>query len=200
MTFRKWISKIHLYGGLLCFWFLIIFGLSALHFHHHFNFMDPENSKEIIRETMVKIEPEKDNSILARNLQNNLGIPGWFIPLQTSRDSLGIFHTTIQNPKARYMLDFDPSTSMVKIKTSSNGFWRIINSLHGNSGKKMPKAPLLVFWKIFLYLCSAIALFSVISGLWLWAGKPGNKRTGWLTVSGILVLSFLLMFIVYIYG
>jgi len=43
-------------------------------------------------------------------------------------------------------------------------------------------------------------VFSIISGLWLWAGSPGNKTAGWLTLSAITVLSFLLMLIVYIYG
>ena len=34
MSFRQWILKIHLYGGLLCFWYLVIFAISSLHYHH----------------------------------------------------------------------------------------------------------------------------------------------------------------------
>ena len=34
MGFRQWILKIHLYGGLLCFWCLVIFAIRSLHYHH----------------------------------------------------------------------------------------------------------------------------------------------------------------------
>jgi len=199
MTMRKLILKIHLYGGLLCFWYLIIFAVSSLQFHHHFKFMEQGNGTETTRETKVMIEPEQDKLILARNLQNNLGLPGWVVNWQTWRDSTGILHTTIQNPKAGYIMVYDPSTSKVTIKSVSNGFGRIINSLHGNTGD-MPNAPLMVFWSIFTYICLLVVMFSIVSGIWLWAGSPGNKKAGWLTFSGITALSFLLMFIVYIYG
>ena len=36
---RKWMLNIHLYGGLLCAPYLIIFGFSSLQFNHHFNFV-----------------------------------------------------------------------------------------------------------------------------------------------------------------
>ncbi len=36
---RQWILRIHLYGGLLCAPYLIIFGFSSLHFNHHFAFV-----------------------------------------------------------------------------------------------------------------------------------------------------------------
>jgi hypothetical protein len=199
MTLRKWILKLHLYGGLLCFWYLIIFAISALQFQHHFKFMEPGNGKEINTEKAVNIQPVKDNLIFAHSLQNDLNIPGWIVNWQTSRDSSGIFHTSIQNPKAGYDLVYDPLASKVKIKSVSNGFWRIINSLHGNMGN-IPNAPLLVFWKIYTYLVLLIVVFVIISGLWLWAGKSGNKTAGWLTFSGIMALSFILMLIVYING
>ena len=199
MNLRKWILKIHLYGGLLCFWYLIIFAVSSLQYQHHFKFMDPGNGTETLREAEVKIQPEKDNKILAGNLRSSLEIPGWVIPWQTSRDTAGILHTVIQNPKAIYTMDYDPSTSKVKIKSVSNGFWRIIVALHGNTGE-MPNAPLLVFWKIFTWICLCVVLFAIISGLWLWAAKPGNRKAGIITVSSMVILTVLLMSIVYIYG
>jgi hypothetical protein len=199
MNLRKWIHRIHLYGGLLCFWYLIIFAVSSLQFQHHFKFMLPPGRIDKVQERKIDIQVNNDNQIFARELQDRLGIAGWFLPWQTSRDSMGLFKTVIQNPKAGYTLEYNQSTSMVKISQSSNGLWRIINSLHGYSGN-MPNAPLLVFWKIFTYLCDFIVVFSIFSGIWLWASKNGNKITGWITFSGILLFSFLLMFIVYIYG
>jgi hypothetical protein len=199
MNLRKWIHRIHLYGGLLCFWYLIIFAVSSLQFQHHFEFMTLSGGKEIVNERKIEIQGNNDKLIFARNLQDKLNIAGWLIPWQTSLDSAGLFHTVIQNPKSRYTLVYNPSTYTVKMSEAGNGFLRIINSLHGYSGN-MPNAPLLVFWKIFTYVCVIIVVFSIFSGIWLWAVKKGNKLTGWITFSGILVLSFLLMIIVYIYG
>ena len=199
MSLRKWILQIHLYSGLLCFWYIIIFAVSSLQFHHHFKFMEPGNTVAITRESSVDVQPENDKKIFAVNLQNELKIPGWTIPWKTSRDSSGIFHTVIQNPKAVYTLDYNPTTSRVTMKSESNGFWRVVNSLHANTGQ-MPHAPLLIFWKYYTWLCLAVVVFAIISGFWLWAGKPGNKKTGIITLSGAVVLSVLLMSIVYIYG
>ena len=199
MNLRKWILRIHLYGGLLCFWYLIIFALTSLQFQHHFKFLLPSDGDEIVSERKVEVTENKDKLVYARSLQDKLNIPGWLIPWQTQRDSLGMFHTVFQNPKARYTLVYNPSNYAVRISAVSNGLWMVIKSLHG-SGGRLPGAPLLVFWGIFTYLCVAIVVFSIISGIWLWASKTGRKLTGWLTFSGILVLSFLLMFIVYIYG
>ena len=199
MNLRKWIHRIHLYGGLLCFWYLIIFAVSSLQFQHHFKFMIPPDAIESVQERKVEIQENKDNQIFARTLQDKLDLAGWFLPWQTSRDSSGVFQTTIQNPKTKYILIYNPSTTTVTIKKAGNGYWRVINSLHGYSGN-MPNAPLLVFWTIFTYVCVIIVIFSIFSGIWLWAVKKGSKLNGWLAFSGILVLSFLLMFIVYIYG
>jgi hypothetical protein len=199
MTFRKWILKIHLYGGLLCFWYLIIFAISSLDYQHHFKFMEPGNGRVETREAALTLQPATDKLIMARDLQTKLGIPGWVVPWETSLDSLGILHTSIQNPKARYTIVYEPLTSQAKIKSISHGYWRVINSLHGNTGK-IPNAPLMVFWGIFTYVCLFVVVFSIISGIWLWAGSPGSKKAGWLTFSGITALSFLLMLIVYIYG
>ena len=124
MTLRKWILKIHLYGGLLCFWYLIIFAISSLQFQHHFKFMLPGNGSVTTREKEINLEANKDTKAFALSLQNNLGIAGWLIPWKTSRDSLGTFHTAIQNPKAGYALDYEPSTSKVTITETGNGFWR----------------------------------------------------------------------------
>jgi hypothetical protein len=199
MKIRKWILKIHLYGGLLCFWYLIIFAVSSLQFQHHFEFMKPKLQQEEIQEKKLSIPETENLSDFAKSIQNELHLAGWDLPWKTYRDSSGIFYTEIQNPKAQYKITFDALSSTAKIIKKEKGFWIIMNSLHGFSGK-MPNAPLLFFWKIFTYICLIVVTFSIFSGIWLWANRSTDKLFGLLTVSGIVVLSLLLMTYIYLNG
>jgi hypothetical protein len=55
MSIRKWVLKIHLYGGLLCFWYLIIFAVSSLQFQHKFEFMNAGNGAKTNLEKTVTV-------------------------------------------------------------------------------------------------------------------------------------------------
>jgi hypothetical protein len=161
--------------------------------------MKPKLSNEEIREKKLSVTNIDNNAELAISIQNELNLAGWHLPWKTYRDSSAIFHTEIQNPKAQYQLTYNPLSSTVQIIKKEKGIWVIINSLHGFSGK-MPNAPLLVFWKIFTYICLFVVTFSIFSGIWLWTNKNPDKLIGLLTVSGIVVLSLLLMTYVYLNG
>jgi len=200
MKFRKWILKVHLYGGLLCFWYLIILAVSSLHFHHDFEFMNEKSLQEEPPQTInLKIENSKDNKILATNIQNVLRIPGYNIPWETYRDSKEIFYTKIFNLKKKYDIKYDPHTSDAFITKTDKGFWSPVNALHGFS-ESMSYAPLLVFWRIYTYVCLFVVTFCIFSGIWLWANRSTDKLIGWMTVLGIMTLSVSLMIFVYIKG
>lgn len=199
MNLRKWMLKIHIYGGLLCFWYLLIFAVSGLQFQHHFEFMKPKLSNEEAWEKKLSVPESENVSDFAISIQNELNLAGWHLPWETYRDNSGIFHTQIQNPKAQYLITYEPLSSTVKIIKKEKGFWVLINSLHGFSGK-MPNAPLLVFWKIFTYICLFVVMFSIFSGIWLWVIRSPDKLIGLLTVSGIIVLSLSLMIFIYLNG
>ena len=198
MKIRNLIQKIHLYGGLLCFWYLIIFAVSSLNFQHHFGFMNPENPEEIL-ERKLSVASGENLSDMAVSIQNELDLAGWHLPWNTYHDSSGLFHTVINNPIAQYKITFDPTTSTAKIIRKERGNLMLLNSLHGFSGK-MPNAPLMVFWKIYTYICLIIVTFSIFSGIWLWADRRSYKLIRLITVSGIVILSLLLMTYVYING
>jgi hypothetical protein len=199
MKFRKWVMKIHLYGGLLCFWYIVIFAISSLHFQHHSESADAESMNETVFEKKCNFPADVPDSALAVMIKNELDVAGWHLPWRTSRESNGIFHTEIQNPKSRYRVTYYPADSSMKIIRSDRGPWHVLNSLHGYSGK-MPNAPLLLFWKIYTYICLVVVIFSIFSGIWLWIAGKNEKRSAILTVSGIVALSLLLMIYIYFHG
>lgn len=198
MKLRKLILKIHLYGGLLCFWYLIIYAVSSLHFQHHFEFMNPVPSEETF-EKKLKITPNDDINITARNIQDEIGVAGWHLPWATRIDKNGLLHTEIQNPDAQYLVTWDNSTSTVKYIKKKKGFWAKFNSLHGFSGK-MPNAPLMIIWGVFTYISLIVVTFAIFSGIWLWMKGSTYKLVGAVTASVIVIISLSLMIYVYFHG
>jgi hypothetical protein len=199
MKLRKWILKIHLYGGLIYFWYLIILSISSLNFQHHFNFLKNEFPTREAKNISLVLPELENNYDLATNIQNKLGIIGWYLPWETYYDSVGIFHVQIQNPYKHYLITYDSKSSTASVIKEGNGFWNVINVLHGFA-EDMPNAPFLIFWKMFTYICLGGVIFSIFSGIWLWQKRSRNKLIGWLTILGIMGLSILLMIVVFIMG
>jgi hypothetical protein len=199
MGVRPWILKIHLYGGLLCFWYLVIFAISSLHFHHEFDFMEVKEISTESKQITLTQKSQESDSALATGLQNELGLAGWYLFWETYTDSAGIFHTEIQNPKTTYRITYDQNTAVATITSEYKGFWSVFNALHGFAGK-MPNAPFVIFWHIFTYVCVLVVIFSILSGIWLWSGKRENKMLGWATFIGIMILSVSLVLTVYLKG
>lgn len=199
MKLSRWILKIHLYGGLLCFWYLIIIAISSLHYHHHFEFMMENDNPETLKQIKLDMPESQSDSVMAKNVLQALDVPGWDLPWETRTDSSGIFHTVIQNSRKRYEIAYDNTSSIARIAVKDNGFWSVINGLHGNIGK-MPKAPLLRLWGVFTYVSLASVIFSILSGIWLWTNRRGNKLIAWFTLLGIMGISISLMIFVYLKG
>ena len=117
----------------------------------------------------------------------------------TYRDSVGNFHTMMANPKWDYSIVYDFQNSTSTISAREKSFWNMLNALHGFAGK-MPNAPLLFIWNIYTYICIAVVLFSICSGIWLWSGREKQRLTGCLIFSVIMLLSFSLMIFMYKHG
>jgi len=200
INWRKILLKFHLYGGLLCFWYLLIFGLTSLHFQHRFPFMETKNLPAVVStKKQLIFNLTNTDSVVATNIQNSLDLAGYYLPWETYRDSVGDFHTMIANPKWNYSIVYNLQNSTLTISAKEKSSWNILSSLHGYAGK-MPNAPLLFIWHIYTYTCIGVVLFSIFSGIWLWSGRKKQRLTGWLIFSGIVLLSFSLMIYIYKYG
>jgi len=138
----------------------------------------------------------ESDSAMARQIMDTLQISGWYLFWKTYRDSSNNFYTQIENPKNSYAIKYEANTQALEVSRSYKGIWSIINSLHGFAGK-MPRAPLMIFWSIYTYVCLFVVIFSIISGIWLFALSRVEKKVGWITFSSILACS--LLFMIYIY-
>ena len=100
---RPILLKIHLYAGLLCSSYLIIFGISSLNFNHHFG--RPGKIKGERQTSLPALPAQEDDQRLADALRDTLGLVGWSLPWETHRsetpDSL-YFHLAVSRPGKEY--------------------------------------------------------------------------------------------------
>ncbi|MBI2505982.1 MAG: hypothetical protein HYW07_22430 [Candidatus Latescibacteria bacterium] len=108
---RAILLKIHLYAGLLCSSYLVIFGISSLNFNHHFG--KPAALKSERQRSLDTLPAIADDQRLAEALRDTLGLGGYTLTWETDRseteDSLYFrfvvwrpgkeFRVRVQSPK-----------------------------------------------------------------------------------------------------
>ena len=161
--------------------------------------MEGNDPTKEIKRTAAFIPATNDDDLFATTLLRNSGIIGWHLSWETYRDSSGNFFTKVDNPLAEYKISCNNKMSIMQTEKTSKNKWSVLNILHGFAGE-MPNAPLMIFWSVYTYICGASVLFSIISGIYLWANTNKQKKMGWLIFAGTFCVSFLLMLYVYYYG
>ncbi len=182
---RKLLLKIHLYSGLICFWYLIILGTSSLNFNHHFAFMEGSAETQTWSKPVRLVNDIKDDLKLSETIRDSLSLIGWPLPWETYRDSTGIFHFTLQHPGKRYGVDFSFTDQVAYVQETSKGFWPIFNSLHGAGA--VPNSAFMNVWKWYTRLTAVLVVFSVLIGIYLWyTGSLDKKAAGYTLILSLL--------------
>lgn len=195
---RRVLLKIHLYGGLICFWYLIILGTSSLDFNHRFPFMQGDLETELWTHTFPVAEGMEDNNALSAAIRDSLGLIGWPLPWETWRDTTGMFHFALQHPGKRYVIDYDLTDGTAKVSETPRSSWRIFNSLHGMG--PVPNSGFMHLWKWYSRFTAVLVLFSVCSGIYLWYRGRREKQSGWYVLVISLALSLFWMVQLYFLG
>src|SRR5689334_7589302 len=76
VNMRIWIVRLHLYGGLLCCSYLLLFGISSLLFNHHPEFAEP-GGRTITWERDLTPGKWADDAAEAKAIHQELGLIGW---------------------------------------------------------------------------------------------------------------------------
>ena len=194
---RNWILKVHLYGGLLCAPYLVVFGLSSLNFNHHFAFMKAKEEKATW-EAPLRVALPAENPKAVEAVRGALGLAGWPIPPKTRRDAEGNLRFDLERPGKGYTIRVFPGEGRVKVEERGKGFWATFNSLHALG--PVPGSALARAWGWYTEACVGVTLFAVVSGVWLWASSRRERRVGQVLLFGALAASIGLMLWVSLVG
>ena len=194
---RNLILQIHLYGGLLCASYLVIFGLSSLNYNHHPAFTEPGTEK-VTYERTVSVQDIPDNRALSSAIRDSLGLMGYPLPWETRRDTSGVLHFSLVRPGKKYIIHFFPPEHRVRVEETRRGYWEVIRQLHGLMS--LPGAPFMSLWGIYKELCVWVVLFSSASGVYLWTARRSERRIGWGLLGAAAGGALLLMLYVRLWG
>lgn len=196
---RKWLLNFHLYGGLLCAPYLILFGFSSLHFNHHFRFIDhPAETPPHAWEAPLKVSALEDNDSMAESVRDSLGLMGWTLPWKTKRDAAGDLTFDLERPGKSYTVQTQLRNGSARVEERSKGFWQVINSLHAMGA--VPNSRFSKWWGGYTEVCTAFVLFAAVSGIYLWVNSKRERRIGLAALALAVLFSCGLMFIVIFWG
>ena len=189
---RDLILKIHLYTGLLCASYLLIFGISSLNYNHHFG--QPTDDK-VQWDRALDVEDRKEQMDVAKKVRDDLDLIGWTIPWETYRDDQSNLHFGLARPGKRYKIHVFFDQDRVAVDEDRKGFWQVINQLHALTG--ILNSPFVDTWGIYTEICIWVVLFSACSGIYLWATLKRDRLVGLLLLLGSFAFS--LGFMLYIW-
>jgi hypothetical protein len=208
---RRIILNIHIYGGLLCFSYLILFGISTLNFNHPFAFTKSPASVATWSQPMVLpalARTDRKNAPEAAKIrrQNNTAIlhaiGSFAVPL-TDADGYWIdantYHAHFVRPGKEYEIDVHSGQGSATITRTRTGLWALIRDLHGSS-VVYPDSILASTWGWYTDLCAFVVVAAGISGIYLWAGRRRERRIGLVLLGAAGVVSLSLMLLITFHG
>jgi hypothetical protein len=195
---KRTLLQLHLYFGLSCAVYLIIFGLSSLNMNHHFGWMQPVNSEKHW-EAGVTVPEIDDNGQLAQALRDSLGLMGWAPPWRFRMQPDTIRFAVVHLGK-EYKISVVKDDGKVDVTEVTKGFWPTLNSLHF-LGESIPRGPwLLNSWQYYQDMTVLFIMFSIVSGVYLWAKRPTERKIGLSLLFGVTGLSVLFMSYLWLVG
>ncbi|MBA4057590.1 MAG: hypothetical protein C0490_22945 [Marivirga sp.] len=185
MNFRRLLVNIHYFGGLACFWYLIVLGISSLHFNHHFSFINQPTDTVAWKRDVFFQNSDIKTSDLSEHIRDSLSLIGWPLPWETLYDSTGHYHFVVEHPGKRYVIDYSFSDHTAKVLEIRKSFWQVFISLHGAG--EVPNTPVMDVWSWYTRLTTVVVLISVLTGIYIWLIGKKDKTLG----SIVLIISFL---------
>jgi hypothetical protein len=194
---RTWVLRLHLYLGLLCSGYLIVFGVSSLNFNHPLAFTRPGTDKITWERNIALPEQSGDNTAESEAVTDALGLMGWTLPWETHRDPGGDLHFGLARPGKHYSVHVLRSAGAVRVEEQHKGYWTVVREMHGNHG--VPRSHLMTAWGWYTELTTLVVLFAAASGVYLFATRRKDRRAALAVLGAVTVLS--LAFMLYVrYG
>jgi hypothetical protein len=193
---RSLILKIHMYAGLLCSSYLLIFGVTSLNYNHKFG--KPGNEK-VRWERSLKLVDMENTVVLSEAIRDTLGLIGQPLPWETHRDDRGNLRFGLERPGKHYTIHVLFDENQIRVEETRKGFWAIVNSLHA-FGPPPSSPSFLGLWDTYTELCTWVVLFSAASGVYFWTRRPTERFLGWILLGCASGTSLVFMVYVWLRG
>ena len=196
-------------GGLLCFSYLVLIGISTLNFNHRFSFtMRPASVTTWTQPMKLPglATPESANHDAAQIVHRNnplviraLGSFDTFTNADGAWIDSDTYHAGFVRPGKEYQVDVHPSRGTATITRRRANLWGMIRDLHGLYAV-YPDSILASSFKWYTEISAIVVLFACISGVYLWTARRKERCVGLIMLGAAGVVSLSLMVLITMYG
>lgn len=185
---HRWLRTIHLYGGLLCSSYLVVYGISSLLFSHPIGRLERQGPVREWNDTLKAPITRDDPGGTARKIASELGLVGRIDNAEWKADQGLAF--AVLRPGYKYAVRAQES-GVVALKGQRLGLTQVLKGLH--DARRFPDSVPLTIWWNFTHITILVLLFSTVSGIFLWTGSGRFAMTGRQLLIGGSVLSLALI-------
>jgi len=185
---HRWLRNIHLYGGLLCSSYLVVYGISSLLFSHPIGRLEREGPVREWVDTLKAPVTRDDPAGTARRVASELALVGRVNAPEWKADE-GLSFTVVR-PGFKYSVRAQES-GVVALKGQRLGLTAVLKGLH--DARQYPDSVPLSLWWNFTHITILVLLFSTVSGIILWTGSGRFTMSGRLVLIGGAVLGVALI-------
>ena len=211
---RKLLLNLHIYAGLLCFGYLIVFGVSSLNFNHPFSFTRAKSEpvtweRQIGLDDLPRITPAMtgEQRVAAKAEANHavrraLGLFGHQRPWRESwwdETDANHYHASLVRPGVEYEVDVHLERELAVVRETRTTAWQVMVGLHGFHGD-MPGSRFVATWAWYTEFCTLAVLFAGASGVYLWTARRNERRVGIALLGGAAAFSVALMLYLTLHG
>lgn len=167
---RRWLLDLHLYLGLLCLPYVVVFGVSSILLNHG---VRSETTTEWQRE--IAAPSAESDSARATATLDALALTGSVQAHTVKRDGAGGLRFKAIRPGRSYQVELAAS-GQVSVRETGGGMLEISRDLHGLHDTQSSRWSL--SWALYTELATAVLLFSIASGVVLIWPRRGERAFG----------------------
>jgi hypothetical protein len=182
----RYLRNTHLYLGLFCCLYLLMYGVSSVQMAHNTWF----SSRPAVTETHVALAPQTtDARRVARELMDGYGLRGEVGRPRVTPDQISF---TIVRPGTVYQIDYAPATGNTRIRDNHAGFMGMLNRIHHAKGL-WHDYWVMNAWGGFVAVVSAALFLIGATGIYLWFKLRPERLVGAILLTVSLGYSLTLM-------
>jgi hypothetical protein len=207
---RKIILNIHIYGGLICFSYLILLGISTLNFNHPFAFTTGGSTttwtQPLKLPALARTEDKNGQELLRLRADNNQTIlhalGSFAFPTSAFNGdwkNADTYHAHFARVGKEYDIDVHVDQGSATITQTRKNVWTLIRELHGEHGA-YAESIFASTWAWYTDLCVCVVIAAGISGVYLWTRRRRERRIGLIFLAAATAVSLALMLVIALHG
>ncbi len=195
---NKFLTKLHIYGGLFSSLFFLIAGISVLNFQH--KFLPEENTETITYTQHISFDSSLKADTLSKYIRTELGVSGYIPGWEFRQNKSGMFRFLIQRPGRTFEVKLNRNEDRVEISEIFYSTGKILRAMHFGSSSNKLGYPLLDIWAIYGQIAAIFGFLAVGTSIFFWFHRSVKNRKQWGTIIFVGIFSLSIVLYIWLIG